>query len=527
MDKLYFNGDILTLEDDLYAEAVLVKDQRIYRVGKTEELKEAASKDVILVDLNGRTLMPSFIDAHSHFSGYASSFSKIDLSEVTNFSELKEAVIRFIQKNQIPAGQWIQGTGYDQNFFDEKKHPDKSVLDEAAPDHPVFISHQSGHMGVMNTKALDALSITADTKAPEGGRIEVIDGKLTGYVEENAYMHYIKSLPMVSNEEFMQSLMKAQKAYASYGITTVQEGFVVAEASPIFQYLMQTEQLYIDLIGYMDISNAEQIREKFADCQKQYHNHIKMNGYKMFLDGSPQGRTAWMRTPYQGDATYCGYGTRTDEEVKEALAKALTEDMQIIIHCNGDAACHQYIMAYQKALNETKSVNQIRPVIIHAQLLGIDQLDCVKELSMIPSFFVAHVYYWGDIHIKNFGYERASRISPAASCLKKGIRFTFHQDTPVIEPDMLETIWCATNRVTKDGTVIGPEERISPLEAVKAVTCNAAYQYFEEDQKGTIKEGKLADLIILDRNILKSDPMTIKDIQVLETIKEGKTIYKK
>ena len=146
---------------------------------------------------------------------------------------------------------------------------------------------------------------------------------------------------------------------------------------------------------------------------------------------------------------------------------------------------------------------------------------------MIPSFFVAHVYHWGDIHIKNYGMERASRISLAKSAQDKGIIYTFHQDSPVIEPNMLETIWCAVNRITKNGVLLGNDERISPLDALKAVTKNAAYQYFEEDIKGTLKEGKLADLVILDKNILKVDPMKIKDIQVVETIKEGETIFKK
>lgn len=201
--------------------------------------------------------------------------------------------------------------------------------------------------------------------------------------------------------------------------------------------------------------------------------------------------------------------------------------MQILVHCNGDAASQQFIDQYEVAKERTHSNNNIRPVMIHAQLLAEDQLDDLKALGIMPSFFVAHVYYWGDVHIKNYGMERASKISLAKSAQDKGILYTFHQDSPVIEPNMLETIWCAVNRITKNGVLLGEEERVSPLDALKAVTKNAAYQYFEEDIKGTLKEGKLADLVILDKNILKVDPMEIKDIQVLETIKEGETIFKK
>lgn len=311
-------------------------------------------------------------------------------------------------------------------------------------------------------------------------------------------------------------------------ITTVQEGFVVAQLSDIFQYLIQSKMLKIDLIGFLDISKADELKKKFANCLKKYDNHLKMGGYKTFLDGSPQGRTAWMSTPYLGEEKdYYAYGTQKDEELEEKLELALKDNMQMLVHCNGDAACEQYINQYAVAKEKTNSSNEIRPVIIHAQLLDKDQLDRVKELKMIPSFFVAHVYHWGDIHIKNFGMERASRISLAKSALDKGIKFTFHQDAPVIEPNMLETIWCAVNRITKNGVLLGAEERISPLDALIAVTKNAAYQYFEEDIKGSLKEGKLADLVILDKNILKVDPMEIRNIKVLETIKEGETIFKR
>ena len=282
------------------------------------------------------------------------------------------------------------------------------------------------------------------------------------------------------------------------------------------------------MIGYLDIRNAELLKEKFANCLKRYNNHVKMGGYKTFLDGSPQGRTAWMRTPYLGnEKDYYAYGVQKDEEIESKFEKALREDMQILVHCNGDAASQQFLNQYRIAKERTHSNNNIRPVMIHAQLLAEDQLDDLKALGIMPSFFVAHVYYWGDIHIKNYGMERASKISLAKSAQDKGILYTFHQDAPVIDPNMLETIWCAVNRITKSGVLLGEDERVSPLDALKAVTKNAAYQYFEEDIKGTLKEGKLADLVILDKNILKVDPMEIKDIQVLETIKEGETIFKK
>ena len=169
---------------------------------------------------------------------------------------------------------------------------------------------------------------------------------------------------------------------------------------------------------------------------------------------------------------------------------------------------------------------EIRPVMIHAQLVGIDQLPYLKQYHIIPSFFIAHVFYWGDIHVNNFGYERASKISPARSALEQDILFTFHQDSPVINPNMFETIWCAVTRKTKSGITLGEDEKISVLDAIKAVTINSAYQYFEENTKGSIKEGKLANLIIVDKNPLEVNSDEIKNIKVLETLKEGKTLYR-
>ena len=228
-----------------------------------------------------------------------------------------------------------------------------------------------------------------------------------------------------------------------------------------------------------------------------------------------------MRTPYIDDENYYAYGTMKDSEVNEAVQLAYNDNLQILAHCNGDRAAEQYIEAIKHVQG---NVSKIRPVLIHGQLLGIDELNEVKRLGIIPSFFIAHTYYWGDVHIKNFGKDRANKISPAGSCKKKGILFTLHQDSPVIEPNMFETIWCAVNRITKEGKVLGEEEKVNVLDAIKAVTINAAYQYFEENTKGSIKEGKIADLIILDKNPLKVDLQELKNTKILQTIKSGEII---
>ena len=235
-----------------------------------------------------------------------------------------------------------------------------------------------------------------------------------------------------------------------------------------------------------------------------------------------------MRTPYQGDdPDYCGYGTMTDEAVKNAFRMAEDQHTQIIAHCNGDGASEQFLRCMEAVSREYPNLKDLRPVIIHGQLLGLDQLPKVKALGAMVSFFVAHVYHWGDVHIRNFSLERACQISPAHSAMEAGIPITFHQDAPVIEPDMLETLWCAVNRKTAEGVVLGSQERLTVTEALKAITVNAAYQYSEEDKRGSIEAGKVSDFVILDRDPLSVSPDQLRELQVLETYKSGKLIYEK
>lgn len=524
--KLFYNGDIITLEDELYVDAVLIDKGKIAKIGNKDDLMNEA-KDAQMIDLQGKTLIPSFIDAHSHFFGYANSKLQVNLEDAVDFDDIAKRITNFIEKNHIKKGDWIVANNFDYNTLAEKTYPRIDFVDKIAPDNPLIISNKSGHNGVFNSLAMKGLGITDDTEDPEGGVFYKENGKLTGYVEENAYINNVQRAPMPSTEDIMKAVMAAQDDYASYGITTMQEGMVVSALADFLAYIANSNMLKLDYIGFVDIRDRENILPKMQGCIKEYKNHFKIGGFKTFLDGSPQARTAYVRTDYLGDEKgYRAYPAMGEEELEGLIEIALKENMQILAHCNGDAAVAQYLEQYKVAKEKLNSTNDIRPVIVHAQLIGIDQLPEVKKLGMIPSFFIAHVYHWGDIHVKNFGIERASQISPAKSALDEGIKFTFHQDAPVIEPNMLETIWIAVNRKMKDGSVLGENQKIPALAALEAVTKNVAYQYFEEDIKGTIKEGKLADLVILDKNPLKVEVDEIRNIKVLETIKEGNTIYK-
>lgn len=524
--KLFFGGPIITMEEPLYAEAILISRGKIAAVGKLAEVEAQAPEDTRRIDLKGKTLMPAFLDAHSHISQFAATLGLAPLEGLRSFEEIGAALQRYREENKLPPDQWLIGFGYDHNYLREQRHPDAAFLDSVCSENPVIVVHASGHMGAVNSAGLRRLGITAETVAPEGGKIgHKPDGQPDGYLEENAFIRMAGGVMSFSGTQIMKYLEKAQQIYLSFGITTAQDGKVARKDFDLLAEAAKEGRLSIDVVAYADMKTSEALLEQQA-IYRNYQRRLRLGGYKIFLDGSPQGKTAWMTKPYEGETDgYRGYPIYTDEAVREFLQKATEENVQLLAHCNGDAAADQLISAYEKVRQEARRQEDIRPVMIHAQTIRKDQVAKMARLGMIASFFTAHTYYWGDVHRKNLGEERAKEISPAATAQKEGLVYTFHQDTPVLLPDMMRTVWCAVNRVSKSGASMGEEERISVLDALKAVTLNAAYQYFEEDRKGSLKAGKLADLVILGRDPLKEPKTTLCDIRVLETLKEGSTVY--
>lgn len=564
---LYYNGTIITMagREPVMVEAVLTDGGRIQAAGSLVEVR-AIAEEPVLKDLKGAVMLPAFIDPHSHITAMAKVLSYAVLQEAASFDGLIAILKKFKEERKLGTGDWIIGTGYDHNKLEEGRHPDRYVLDAAFPDNPVMITHASGHMGVVNTPALEKMGITKDTKDPEGGRIGRTAagagsgkgrngatgtgsgkgrngvtgtgqagngsadgyGEPDGYLEETAFTGSSSVIPEPGMEQLARQLEAAEQIYLSHGITTIQDGRTRSDEWKLLKYAAENELLHADVVAYAALNDAHELTEENPDYTGKYNNHLRIGGYKIFLDGSPQGRTAWMSSPYEGEPEgYCGYPIFKDEEVTSYFETALREGRQLLVHCNGDAAAQQMIDACTRAVRETGAdPGQTRPVMIHAQMVRADQLAQMAELSITASFFTAHTWYWGDVHLKNFGEARALKISPARTAIDDGVNVTFHQDSPVIQPDMIETIWCAVNRISCGGHPMGVMERVTPYEALKAVTANAAYQYGEESEKGTIETGKKADFVILSANPLTVPPMEIKKIRVLETIKSGKILYK-
>ena len=327
-------------------------------------------------------------------------------------------------------------------------------------------------------------------------------------------------------DQLLDQLDQAQKKYLSCGVTTVQDGITKRPDWAMLQAMAERKRLKVDVVSYVDLKENEALISEHPDYAEGYQNRLRIGGVKIFLDGSPQGRTASMSEPYlDTDSQYCGYPVYTDEQVDAMIDEAMSHRWQLLTHCNGDAAAEQLIRCTQRQQARHPGAEALRPVIIHAQLVRADQLARMKALNMTASFFTAHCWYWGDIHLRNFGLQRGGNISPMRWAIDEGLNVTMHQDTPVIMPNMLESVECACRRVTRGGKQLNPQLRITPLEALKAVTINAAWQYHEEARKGTLEEGKLADLVILKENPLSCPVEEIGAIAVLETIKEGVTVY--
>ncbi len=521
--QLYFNGTIVTMDDGLLSvEAVLVQDGRIRAVGAYKTLRQCAP-DAELMDLEGNALLPGFIDAHSHFFGTASARLQLSLKEAESFDDIVEALEGYIASNHPKPGEWIVAKDYDHNGLLEKRHPTRELLDKVSLNHPIVLQHQSGHLGVMNSAALEMLGIHKDTIPPEGGTIGVEQGELTGYLAENAFVQAIRKIPLAKLDDLMEAVAQAQAEYASYGVTTVQEGMMVKDLATLYKAYLEQNSFYLDVVVYPSPEEMQEVKAILPQLSRTYNKHLRLGGYKIFLDGTPQGKTAWLTKPYVGEGDDCGAPVMEDRQVLSALELAAAEDMQLLAHCNGDAAADQLLRCVAKVEKTYPNFYQTRPVLIHGQILRSDQLPVMKKLGVIPSFFAAHVYYWGDVHAENLGMERAQHVSPAAAANKEEIPFTFHQDSPVIPPNMLETLWCAVNRKTKRGQMF--QEAVNVSTALKAVTINAAYQYHEETEKGSITPGKRANLVVLDQNPLTVPVETLKDIRVLQTICDGAVVF--
>jgi predicted amidohydrolase YtcJ len=529
---IYAGGPIITMAGSApqTVEAIAVEDGKIVAVGKLSQVTYRAGKNARRVDLKGRTMLPGFIDAHGHVSyvGQAEGMAKLappPVGGVDSIAKLQDALRAWLAK--LPADAPLVGNGYDDSQLAEKRHPTRQDLDAVATDRPIVVLHASGHLASANSFALAKYGITANRADPQGGAFRrEADGRTpNGVMEETAVFAALGAIMPKGLDPAIASLVTAHKLYASNGITTAQDGRVMPEQWPALEEAAKRGALTLDTVALTSFERdwPEAVR---AQIGKGYIGRLRIAGVKLTVDGSPQGRTAWLHDPVPvpppgKDKDYRGYPAIDLKLFNAKLAEAAKNGWQVFVHVNGDEAAQALIDGVR-----TNGLTGKRTIAIHNQVVRLEQLRAMKALDIQPSFFANHTYYWGDWHRDvALGPKRAAFISPQASAWGVGLRPTAHNDSPVVPPDIMRLVWSSVNRITLSGQVLGPAERIPVYRALQQVTINAAWQIHEDTSKGSLAVGKRADLVVLDADPLKVDPAKLYAIKVVATIKDGKTIF--
>ena len=482
-------------------------------------------------------MLPGFVDSHGHtylIGLQATTANLLPPPDGTgrDIATLQALLTDWAANNAAGVKKvgWIAGFGYDDSQLAEQRHPTRDDLDKVSKDLPVLIIHQSGHLGVANSKALEIAGVTAETKNPNGGVFRRREGSQepNGVLEEYAFFYVASKLATNFDNSVNDALVEeGARLVASFGYTTAQEGRAMGSSLAAMQRVADSGKLAIDLVAYPDVLEVKEVHPA-----KDYTNRYRVGGVKLTIDGSPQGKTAWLAEPYfipppGQPKDYRGYAAIDEQTTNDAVEKAFANGWQILVHSNGDAASDRFIEAVRRAKAKHPDVDN-RPVLIHGQVLREDQVQQLKELGIFPSLFPMHTFYWGDWHRDSvLGPARAENISPTGWVLARGMMFGSHHDAPVALPDSMRVLSATVTRASRSGRVLGPEHRVPVATALKALTIWPAWQHFEENSKGSIEVGKLADFVILSGNPMTVPPERLADLQVLETIKEGVSIYKR
>ena len=536
-DLVIHGGPILTMAGDApsYAEAVVVEDGKIVFVGSKADALKRQAAGARELDLAGQTLMPGFIDGHAHAQQFGTQAVGANLlappdGDVNTIDDVVARLKTFAAGPDVKHTGWIIGMGYDDALLG--RHPTREDLDQVSTTMPVMATHISAHFAAVNSVALKLIGYDASTPNPEGGVIRrEADGKTpNGVLEELAAIpHMLKALTPTTQDGKDYFLKRGLELAKSYGYTTTNEGRMFGPMHGVMVDAATRGLVDIDFIGWMDYTGRSELDAGFS---RSYVNHYRLGGLKVTLDGSPQGRTAWRTTPYLlppggQKPGYKGYPAIPDtDQVQAYLEEAYAKGWPVKVHVNGDAAIDQLFTALRPVVAK-HGVKPGQVILIHGQFIRADQVKELKALGIFPSLFPMHTFYWGDWYGKIVGPEVAQTISPMRSVLNTGLHASSHTDAPVALPNLMQVAWATVNRTSRSGVVIGPDERVTPYEAMKMITLWGAEQFGEGADKGSIEVGKRADFVVLSENPVTIDPAQINKIVVNETIKDGKSVWRR
>jgi len=535
-DIVFLSGKVVTVDaNDRIVEAVAVRDGKIVKVGSNSEVEALVGEETKVIDLKGKTMLPGFIDSHTHLADAALSLRYFVDARTPPNKSISDILGRIKKRaKETSKGEWIiaQGSMFQDHKLVERRYPNKEELDEAAPDHPV-VMWASAHISIVNSKALEVAGITKDTPDPPGGKIERDEktGEPTGILKE---CYTLLPIPSYTHEQMKEAVkIGAQKWWVQQGITTV-HCFCGPYAMRIYQELLEEGELPLRIqwivytedpkIGLDSLINLG-IRTGFGN------ERIKIGGLKIFVDGAFMGLSAATYEPYIGMPNYCGLLKLTPQELTEMVVKAHREGLRLCIHAIGDKAQDMALDAIEEALKTIpKEDHRHRVEHMGNELTSKERIKRAKRLGVIPVPTVEWVYAYGDFIETYLGPERARQSFLIKSLLDEGLRPPGSSDTLGTEPLSINpffSIWCAVTRRTFAGNVLIPEESISVMDAIRMYTINGAYAGFEEDIKGSIEPGKLADMIVISDDILTIPTDKMKDIWVEMTIIDGKIVYQR
>lgn len=533
-DLILHGGTVLTMDRaNRRAEAVAIRRGEIVVVGNDRAALRLAGPRTRVVDLAGRAALPGFIETHSHpMSAGRQRRAGVDVSTPPNetIEDILERVAARVRAT--PKGDWIQGGRYDDTLLREMRHPTRRDLDRAAPDHPVYLVHVSGHLAAVNTAALVIAGITRDTPDPPGAKIFRDEhGEPTGVLAEDAALSLVsRHLPAATPDEMMEDLAAASAEYVAAGITSCTDASVGPEALAAYRRAVARHRflprVYALVNGRAFLNlEAGSLAPLEATAWGLGDDRFRIGAAKLFADGSIQGLTGALSEPYACAPETRGVLIYTPEALAARVRTLHEAGWQIAIHGNGDAAIQAILDAYEAALRAAPRADH-RHRIEHCQMAREDQLERMAALGIHASVFVKHVYYWGDRHRDLFiGPQRAARISPLRSAVRRGVRVALHSDCPVTPVAPLAGVWTAVNRITRNGTVLGPEQRVDIEQALRAYTSDAAFLSFEEDRKGTLEPGKLGDVTVLSADPHGVPPDMLDRLQVEMTIIGGEVVW--
>ena len=534
IDFALLNGKVNTLngKNDT-AEALAVAGGKILEVGTTKNIEALLNKETNIIDVQGRTVLPGFVESHCHpsMAGLRLCFEV----DVRNAAAMDEVIDLIRQKAEtLPKGTWVKGFGYNDQRLEEHRHPTRWDLDKATTTHPVFLGRTDGHLAVTNSLGLSMAKISKDTADPDGGRFDrdPKSGEPTGVLRETAQGRVKALMPPYTIGEIKEGLVAACRRLAAWGITSFHDAAVDHDAMIAYQELLAEKKLplrvammipgkpMLELPGYLAELKALGIRAGFGN------DRLRFYGTKFMCDGSMSGWTAALYEPYANEPDEYGITVSSEEELTNGIVEAHKAGLRPVTHAIGDRAIDIVLDAVEKALRERPDPDH-RMSIEHCSLPTFEAIDRIKRLGVLPSSSVGFIYELGPAHLLGIGLERLKRYFPHRTYLEKGIISVGNSDWFVTSANIAQQIYGVVTRKGYTGEVIGPEQAISVKDALRLYTTNGAFASFEETVKGSIEPGKLADMVVLDRDILTIPEEEIMDVKVEATIVGGEIVYQR